>query len=98
MMNGVWVVTEDGKVQFIQGFGTARGTGCFALCGFWGEDCIITISRHKTEEVAEKQRDDLIGFMMTGIVIESTTTYVNGQTETRYAPCVYDVRKRKIEE
>jgi len=88
MLSGFWVVTEDGRTKYIDDFYTE----CKSLVG-WVRGERIVISHHDSAEAAERQRDDLIEWMKSGLVFAKTDD-ISGVTN--YAPYIYDVRIRKV--
>jgi hypothetical protein len=91
MLSGFWVVAEgDGRTKYIDDFYTE----CKSLVG-WARGERIVISRHDSPAAAERQRDDLIEWMKSGLVFAKTDD-ISGVTT--YAPYVYDVRIRKVKE
>lgn len=93
MLSGFWVVAEDGRTKYIDEFYTE----CKALVGWKGMEHRdqIVISRHESAAAAEKQREDLLKWIKTGVIFMETE-HVSGVTT--YAPYVYDVRLRKVKE
>ena len=90
MLSGFWVVAEDGRTKYIDDFFDEGKK----LVGYNGDDRIL-ISTHGSPEAAEKQREDLLEWIKTGVIFMETE-HVSGVTT--YAPYVYDVRLRKVKE
>ena len=91
MLNGFWVVAEDGRTKYIDDFCVEYKS----LAGYKGDDRIL-ISRHESIDAAERQREDLIEWMKSGPGLVFAETDDSGVTN--YAPYIYDVRLRKVKE
>jgi hypothetical protein len=90
MLNGCWVVAEDGRTKHIDDFCVE----CKNLVGFKGGDRIV-ISRHDSPAAAERQLEDLLKWIKTGVTFMETD---HASGITTYVPYVYDVRLRKVKE